>query len=250
MMREWYSGSTSPCQGEDRGFDPRLALILFVEVLDIFQYFLFLTFTFYTDIIQIMKTKIIIYIIAAVIICGLILTGVNFYKNVLESGSKACEGNDEAITNQKTEDTEFGSFTVTSLDGSEVTSEILKGHKVNLINIWATYCGPCITEMPDLDIIDKKYGDEVQVIGICIDIADINGNVDAGLLEQALKIANDVTQVSYMSLIPSPALLKGVLSDVFAVPTSYIVDENGKVLESFVGRKSQDELEKLLKKYL
>jgi hypothetical protein len=45
-------------------------------------------------------------------------------------------------------------------------------------------------------------------------------------------------------------LLKGVLSDVFAVPTSYIVDENGKVLESFVGRKSQDELEKLLKKYL
>ena len=210
----------------------------------------FLTFTFYADIIQIMKTKILIYIIAAVIICGLILTGVNFYKNVLESGSKAGEGNDEAITNQKTEDTEFGDFTVSSLDGSEVTSEILKGHKVNLINIWATYCGPCITEMPDLDIIDKKYGDEVQVIGICIDIADINGNVDAGLLEQALKIANDVTQVSYMSLIPSPGLLKGVLSDVFAVPTSYIVDENGKVLESFVGRKSQDELEKLLKKYL
>ena len=32
MMREWYSGSTSPCQGEDRGFDPRLALILFAEV--------------------------------------------------------------------------------------------------------------------------------------------------------------------------------------------------------------------------
>ena len=249
MMREWYSGSTSPCQGEDRGFDPRLALILFAEVLDIFQYFLFLTFTFYTDIIQIMKTKILIYIIAAVIICGLILTGINFYKNVLDSPAEVGVDSDTSKINGN-KDTEFGDFTVSSLDGSEVTSEILKGHKVNLINIWATYCGPCITEMPDLDIIDKKYGDEVQVIGICIDIADINGNVDAGLLEQALKIANDVTQVSYMSLIPSPALLKGVLSDVFAVPTSYIVDENGKVLESFVGRKSQDELEKLLKKYL
>lgn len=35
MMREWYSGSTSPCQGEDRGFDPRLALLLFAEVLSL-----------------------------------------------------------------------------------------------------------------------------------------------------------------------------------------------------------------------
>ena len=197
-----------------------------------------------------MKTKILIYIISALIICGLILTGVNFYKNVLEPRSKAGAGNEETTENGKTEETEFGDFTVSSLDGTEVTSEILKGHKVNLINIWATYCGPCITEMPDLDVIDKTYGDEVQVIGFCIDIADSTGNIDADLLEQAVRIVNEVTKVSYTSLIPSPALLKGVLSDIFAVPTSYIVDENGKVLESFVGRKSQDELERMLKKYL
>ena len=197
-----------------------------------------------------MKTKILIYIISALIICGLILTGVNFYKNVLEPDSKAGAGNEETTANEKTEETEFGDFTVSSLDGTEVTSEILKGHKVNLINIWATYCGPCITEMPDLDVIDKTYGDEVQVIGFCIDIADSTGNIDAGLLEQAVRIVNEVTKVSYTSLIPSPALLKGVLSDIFAVPTSYIVDENGKVLESFVGRKSQDELERMLNKYL
>ena len=197
-----------------------------------------------------MKTKILIYIISALIICGLILTGVNFYKNVLEPRSKAGAGNEETTANEKTEETEFGDFTVSSLDGTEVTSEILKGHKVNLINIWATYCGPCITEMPDLDVIDKTYGNEVQVMGFCIDIADSTGNIDADLLEQAVRIVNEVTKVSYTSLIPSPALLKGVLSDIFAVPTSYIVDENGKVLESFVGRKSQDELERMLKKYL
>ena len=217
-------------------FDPRLAL--------------FLTFISYTDIIQIMKTKILIYIISAVIICGLILTGINFYKNVLTSPSETGEDSNGAIKNEETEDTEFGNFTVTSIDGDEVTSEILKGHKVNLINIWATYCGPCINEMPDLDKIDKDYGDEVQVIGFCIDIVDRNGNVDSDLLEQAVKIVNDVTKVSYPTFIPSSDMLKGVLSDIFAVPTSYITDENGKVLESFMGSKSEEELKKLLKKYL
>ena len=211
---------------------------------------LFLTFITYTDIIQIMKTKILIYIISAVIFCGLVLTGINFYKNVFTSPSEAGEDSNGAIKNEKTEDTEFGNFTVTSITGEEVTSEILKGHKVNLINIWATYCGPCIKEMPDLDKIDKAYGDEVQVIGFCIDIADRKGNVDSDLLEQAVKIVNDVTQVSYPSFIPSSDLMKGVLSDIFAVPTSYITDENGKVLESFIGSKKEEELKKLIEKYL
>ena len=212
---------------------------------------LFLTFISYTDIIQIMKTKILIYTISAVIICGLILTGINYYKNVFTSPSEAgADSNGTVVTNEKTKDTEFGNFTVTSINGDEVTSEILKGHKVNLINIWATYCGPCINEMPDLDKIDKAYGDEVQVIGFCIDIVDRNGNVDSDLLEQAVKIVNDVTKVSYPTFIPSSDMLKGVLSDIFAVPTSYITDENGKVLESFMGSKSEEELKKLLKKYL
>ena len=211
---------------------------------------LFLTFITYTDIIQNMKTKILFYIISAVIICGLILTGINVYKNVFTSLSETGEDSDGTVTNGKTEDTEFGSFTVISLTGEEVTSEILKGHKVNLINIWATYCGPCINEMPDLDKIDKAYGDDVQVMGFCIDITDRKGNIDADLLEQAVKIVNDVTKVSYPTFIPSVDLLKGVLSDIFAVPTSYITDENGKVLESFIGSKSEDELKKLLEKYL
>ena len=197
-----------------------------------------------------MKTRILIYIISAVIICGLILTGINFYKNVFSSPSQTGADSDGTITNDNKSDTEFGNFTVSSFNGEEVTSEILKGHKVNLINIWATYCSPCINEMPDLDKIDKAYGDKVQVISFCIDLVDSNGNVDSGLLEQAVKIVNDVTQISYPTFIPSSDLLKGVLSDVFAVPTSYITDENGKVLESFLGRKSEDELKQLLEKYL
>ena len=187
-----------------------------------------------------MKTKILIYTFSAVILCGIIFTGINLYRNVFTSPAKTDDSND----------TEFGSFSVISLSGEKITSEILKGHKVNLINIWATYCGPCIKEMPDLDKIDKLYGDKVQVIGFCIDIPDSNGNNDPELLEQAVRIANEVTQVSYPMLIPSSGLLKGVLADIYAVPTSYITDENGKILEYFMGRKNEDELKQLLEKYL
>ena len=62
-----------------------------------------------------MKTKILFYIISAVIICGLILTGINFYKNVFTSPSETGEDSDGTVTNGKTEDTEFGNFTVTSI---------------------------------------------------------------------------------------------------------------------------------------
>ncbi len=197
-----------------------------------------------------MKTKISIYVISFVIICGVVFTGINFYRNVFTYPDPNDGSTDVASENTKGNDNEFGSFTVLSLSGEKITSEILKGHKVNLINIWATYCGPCIKEMPDLDKIDKSYGDKVQVIGFCIDIPDSSGNNNPELLEQAIRIANEVTQVTYPMLIPSLDLLNGVLADIYAVPTSYITDENGKILEFFMGRKSEDDLKQLLEKYL
>lgn len=194
-----------------------------------------------------MENKHLVYIILAVLVIGIAGTAFNYYKNA--AAKDTGEETDIPVT-ENSSYTGFERFTTYDLNKEEVTEEILKGHKVNLINIWATYCKPCIAEMPDLEALDKEYGETVQVIGICIDVADASGKIDEDLLEQAKDIAWNVTKVSYPVLIPSKELLKGVLADIFAVPTSFITDENGNVLESFMGRKSKEDLKKLIDKYL
>ena len=194
-----------------------------------------------------MENKHLVYIILAVLVIGIAGTAFNYYKN---AAAKDTGGETDIPVTENSSYTGFERFTTYDLNKEEVTEEILKGHKVNLINIWATYCKPCIAEMPDLEALDKEYGETVQVIGICIDVADASGKIDEDLLEQAKDIAWNVTKVSYPVLIPSKELLKGVLADIFAVPISFITDENGNVLESFMGRKSKEDLKKLIDKYL
>lgn len=48
------------------------------------------------------------------------------------------------------------SFTATDFKGNPVTSEIFAKNKLTMVNIWGTFCGPCIREMPDLARINKE----------------------------------------------------------------------------------------------
>src|SRR5688572_30736037 len=59
-------------------------------------------------------------------------------------------------------------FTARDLDGREVSMAALRG-KVVLVNFWATWCGPCRAEIPDLVALQEKYRDQLQIIGISQD---------------------------------------------------------------------------------
>src|SRR6476659_1603802 len=61
--------------------------------------------------------------------------------------------------------TDVPSFTLKTLDGGTVSSASFRG-KVTISNFWATGCGPCRAEIPDLIALQKKYPNELQVIGI------------------------------------------------------------------------------------
>ena len=57
-----------------------------------------------------------------------------------------------------------------------------------MVNIWATFCSPCIREMPELAELNEAYGDNFQVIGIVVDAADENGNLFSKQYTEALSI--------------------------------------------------------------
>ena len=144
----------------------------------------------------------------------------------------------------------FGEFSTVDLDGNTVTNEIFKGHKITLVNVWATFCGPCIKEMPELEEIShERDSADVLIIGICGDLLDPSGNINDGLLAKARDIADNSTGVTYTCLAPSAELKVGILSDVFSYPTTFIVDEDGSVLDKTVGARDKAGWLELIDKY-
>ena len=77
-----------------------------------------------------------------------------------------------AKTNNKNSASTY-SFNSIDLDGNEISSELYSNNKITMVNIWGTFCGPCIREMPDLAKLNQEYKSKgVEIIGIPIDIAD------------------------------------------------------------------------------
>ena len=130
----------------------------------------------------------------------------------------------------------FSKFTAIDLDGNKVTEDIFKGKKLTMINIWATFCRPCIGEMPDLELLNKEYADkDFQVIGIICDVNYSGDGYDPSLYQSALDIV-EMTGVTYTNFLPSKSLDKIKLSEVYTVPETIFVDEDGNIVgESYVG---------------
>lgn len=133
----------------------------------------------------------------------------------------------------------FEKFTSVDLAGNTVDESIFKGKKLTMINIWATFCRPCINEMPDLEKLHQEYADKgVQVMGIVCDVSYSGDGYEPSLYDAALDIVED-TGVTYTNLLPSDSLDMIKLSEVYSVPETIFVDENGNIVgESFIGSRS------------
>jgi thiol-disulfide isomerase/thioredoxin len=136
---------------------------------------------------------------------------------------------------QKVSNNQFEFKTVT-IDGKEIDSSILKDNKLTMINIWATYCGPCIEEMPDLQKLCEEFeSDGFDIIGIVSDTPD----------EDNEALAKEIVSkcgVKYSNIIPDDMLTNNILNNISAVPTTFFVDSEGNIIgDLLVGSKSKEE---------
>ena len=138
-------------------------------------------------------------------------------------------------------------FSSTDLNGSAVTSDIFAKNKITMLNIWGTFCPPCIREMPDLAKLNeanKLKG--VQVVGIPIDLIDEKGKILAKQRKDADTIIA-TTGASYMHIVPNPAMFYGFLRNIQAVPATIFVDSNGKQIgQMYLGARSQKDWQKII----
>ena len=118
-------------------------------------------------------------------------------------------------------------FTGETLDGQTVDSaELFAGAKVTMLNIWGTFCPPCLMEMPDLGQIAEDYADaDFQIIGVINDVTSADSPTGATALEQIAE-----TGANYTHLITTADIIQNVMFDVYAVPTTLFIDSQGKLL--------------------
>ena len=125
-------------------------------------------------------------------------------------------------------------FSTTDLNGNEVTDAIFAKNKVTMLNVWGTFCGPCIREMPELAKLNKEYKDRgFEIVGIVIDVVNAKGEVSADLKAGADEIIN-ATGADYLHIAPSKDMMTSLLRNIQYVPTTVFVDSEGNQIGDLV----------------
>ena len=120
-------------------------------------------------------------------------------------------------------------FETQDMDGNAYSlADVLAGHKVTMINFWATWCGPCVNELPQLEKLSKSFEEkDCQIIGIC---TDLYAGSDTSEAQKILTKAG----VTYLNLVAPENDEKYYMLNAY--PTSYFVDSEGNILtEPVVG---------------
>lgn len=129
----------------------------------------------------------------------------------------------------------------------EGLKKVLEDERGNIVvvNLWATWCAPCLVEIPDLMRLESDLADmKVKLIGIAVDeprgtTTQIE-NMRKRYFPEFLTYARDNTEVDYLVSVIDPAWNE-------VVPTTYILGRDGKLITRIQGKKSLDEFRAAVK---
>ena len=159
-----------------------------------------------------------------------------------ENAEEQPEDTEEQSAEQSTEEGAFEKMSLTNLAGDDIDKTIFEGHDLTVINVWATSCKPCLSEMPELAKLSDEYeqnGGQVQIIGLCTDLVDM----DANRVDSQIELANQIVELTgadYTHLVPDDEMLNFLMENIIGVPTTFFVDSQGKeVGESVIGARDQ-----------
>jgi len=138
----------------------------------------------------------------------------------------------------------YATLVADDLHGEEWTFEEVAGD-ILIIDFWATWCGPCITEIPHYNALNADYLDKgVNLIGLTVESGS-----PADVLEW---MSADPTHEMTYPLVMSNDLLMETFGPVFGFPTTLLIDKDGTVVERWIGAAPQksDQIRELLDKML
>ena len=114
-------------------------------------------------------------------------------------------------------------FQARDISGKSISTADWNG-KVVLLNFWATWCPPCRLEIPELIVLQAKYGDRLQIVGV---------SEDEDPPEMVLRFAREVG-INYPIVMENPALTESY-PGVTGLPTTFVIDTHGRVVQRHTG---------------
>ena len=115
----------------------------------------------------------------------------------------------------------LSSFEAEDMDGQKIDQSIFANYDLTMVNIWTTWCGVCVEEMPYLEKLHKQLPENVNIISICGDASD-----EKELAQQIL----DKNEITFQTLVDNDALNESLLKYVTGFPTTIFVDKNGNIV--------------------
>ncbi len=169
-----------------------------------------------------------------------------------------CGGEDEAATVVQS-NTDFKelkkqankTYTLTTTDNKTIvltvendilTSQDLKD-KVVLINFWATWCPPCIKEMPTFTKLQEKYKDDFLIIGVLYEKNKDLKEIEAFMDKYGMNFPVTISEEENFRMAKN-------FDDVKRIPESFLYGKDGKFLEKYVGLVDEKSLETHIKNSL
>ena len=154
-------------------------------------------------------------------------------------------------TSNAGDSTTVGKFETKGVDGKDYTEKVFSDYDLTLVNIFTTWCSPCVNEIPELEKLYEEMKEKgVGVVGVVLDTVGDDGKQDDAAVKKA-GVLQEKTKASYPFLIPDSTMMNGRLNGISAFPETFFVDKEGNIVgETYSGSHTLDEWKEIVEKEL
>ena len=167
-----------------------------------------------------------------------------------KADSDAAENDNNEVKNNALDEFKvygkFAEFTTYDIDGNEVTESIFANKDLTVVNIWGTFCGPCINEMPELGAWEKELPDNVQIVGLIVDISSTDDETQIAAAKQITEKAD----VGFVNLIGGNGDFDELIGSIVGVPTTIFVDKSGNIVGEIIVGADVDRYKSFVNRYV
>lgn len=127
-----------------------------------------------------------------------------------------------------------------------LTAEDYAKNTLTMVNIWGTWCPPCVKELPELQELSEAYKDKgVEIIGVLQDGIKKVGEPDDSVIKSANTLLRDAG-VTYRVILPDEYLQKEFIEYMQYFPTTFFFNSAGEVINTVAGANDYEGWSKLI----